>query len=163
MGVRARTSVVTHVLGTQVPAAGGLNEICHQYVYRWLVASGRVTGNAPVTVTNLTARPTLFGVRGQPARVGGNIAVRRGCIIGFWDVNTGNLQHSMSAVAPDNWIGANNTGCFGSPGGRIAFQGVGTRVSGGAQHFGWTGAGHRWQGQFQLLEVTFKLPPRKHY
>ena len=148
---------MTHVLGTRVPAGTGASEICHHFVARWMQARGLIAAGVNTNVTQAAARALLFGPgRGQPARMGGAMLAQRCSIVGFWD-DSGNLQHSMIAVASTNWIGANNTGCFGTPGGRHAIQGVDAWISGaGGQHFGWIGADNRWQGQYQQLYVTFR-------
>ena len=69
----------------------------------------------------------------------------------------------VECISPTNWIGANNTGCFGTAGGRNAIHDVDTWLHAGEQHFGWIGAGNQWQGQYQTLEVTYKLPPRRRF
>jgi len=158
---------MSYVLGTHVPDLGANpnSEICHTFVYRWLVARGRITGNYPDPLINLPqqqAQQILFPVRGQPARAGGAMQVTAGAIIGFWD-GGGNLQHSMIAITPTTWFGANNTGCFGTGGGRLQINAVNTIVHGGGNHFGWIGPGNQWQGQYHGLTVTYKLPPMRHF
>ena len=160
---------MANVLGTYVPelGRGAAVEICHSFVYRWLIARGRITGNYPdplIEMTTVQARRILFPTKGQPARVAGNIRVTMGSIIGFWDAG-GNLQHSMIAVSPTSWFGANNTGCFGVPGGRRRMNNVDLIVHGPdrPRHFGWIGAGNQWQAQYAVLTVTYKLPPMKRF
>ena len=151
------------VNGYVVEPGEGHNEICHRFVHRYLRAAGAVGANAPDHTTPDQAmawRGVLFpNGMGAPARLGGALAnIPAGYIIGFW--TQGNfLQHTMVAAGPDSWVGANNTGCFGTPGGRVFVKDVSARSASGAPPLGWIGNGHQWRGQYQQLEVTFAAPP----
>lgn len=154
------------VLGTWVPDPGinPGNEICHDFVYRWLIASGRITGKYPdplKTLSPMVARQLLFPLAGRPARANGIIKVTPGSIIGFWEGPC--LMHSMIAVSPTSWIGANNTGCFGTSGGRIQVNNIDKIIRTKEYHWGWIGDGNDWQGTMSRLRVAFSFPPMKHF
>ncbi len=158
---------MTTVLGTFIPkqVLTPNLEICHTFVYRWLVARGRITGNYPNPLNQMMqvqAQQILFPIKGQPARAGGVIQVTAGTIVGFWDFG-GNLQHSMIAETPTTWIGTNNTGCFAVGGGRISIPNVDQIVQGNNSPVGWVGAGNVWQGLYAQFRVTYKLPPIKRF
>src|SRR5262245_56339135 len=69
-------------------------------------------------------KPILWPQGGQPVRVSGVNKVNAGDIIGFFDEQNGDLVHSMVAETPTQWVGANNTGCFGVPTGRTTIPNV---------------------------------------
>jgi hypothetical protein len=108
---------VSTVPGTYVPNhANPHSEVCHSFVYRWLIARGRITGNYPDPLQELngfSGKRLLFTPPGMPARSGGIIQAHPGDIVGFWDGPA--LVHSMVVVTPTSWSGANNSGCFGVP------------------------------------------------
>ncbi len=153
-------------LDTYVPELGMSpgSEICHSFVFRWLIANGNFTGDYPdplENVSSIDAERLFFPDMGYAARTGGEIQVNAGSVIGFWDYG-GNLQHSMIAKTPTSWFGANNTGCFGVPGGRQQIDDVDEVVHGQQNHFGWTGDDNEWQGMYQGLTVTYRdLPSRR--
>lgn len=140
----------TTLLGTYVPpnppqpgGAPGSNdadEICHQFSYRWLVASGRLPyapeyGDAGNRLfPNDVARRVLFppvsapALAYQPANLGGHLMVRAGDLIGVFTVEgPRGLQHSLIAEAPNCWVGANNTATFGERLGRTKVVPLGHR------------------------------------
>lgn len=111
------------VLGTWVPTINQnpYAEICHAFVYRWLIARGSLLPDARASQVigpfdGVTMGPILWpggsGI-GTPVRVGGINAAAAGDIIGFFD-GTGGLVHSMVAETAVQWVGANNAGCFGT-------------------------------------------------
>jgi hypothetical protein len=144
---------MTMVLGTWVPIPGNNphNEICHTFVYRWLIGRGLITGNYPDPLRELntfTAPPILWPSPGGAARVNGGITVTPGQIVGFW--NGHQLVHSMIAVTPTSWIGANNAGCFGVATGRVQIADVnggfpGALLPNPALRMGWVGNGNQWR------------------
>lgn len=112
------------VLGTWVPddSANPHMEICHAFVYRWLIGRGNMVASPhsdPMTgpFNGEAMKPVLWANTGQPARVGGVNQVAPGDIVGFFD-NAGGLVHSMIAETATQWVGANNQGCFGTGTGR---------------------------------------------
>ena len=150
------------VNGYVVEAGEGHTELCHRFVYRYLRAAGRLGAGAPNhdQLDGTAWRDVLFpNGAGAPARANGNLAdIPAGYIVGFWtEGNT--LQHSMVVAGPDVWVGANNTGCFGTPGGRVFVKDVGGRESGQQNPMGWIGQDNQWRGQFQQLTVTYQAPP----
>jgi hypothetical protein len=144
---------MTMVLGTWVPDLGRSphHEICHTFVYRWLIGRGLITGNYPDPLQELngdTALPILWPSPGGPARVNGNITVLPGQIIGFWQGHR--LVHSMVAETPTAWVGANNAGCFGVTTGRTRIANVnggfpGALIANPALRAGWVGNGNQWR------------------
>ncbi|GAA0722846.1 hypothetical protein GCM10009430_25660 [Aquimarina litoralis] len=154
-------------LSTYVPELGMSpdSEICHTFVYRWLIANGNFTGDYPDPLQNISsveAERFFFPDMGLPARVGGEVQVRENSVIGFWD-HGGVLQHTMLAITPTSWVGANNTGCFGVQGGRTQINDVDEFVNGPRSHFGWVGDDNGWQGQYQGLTVTYRDLPRRTF
>jgi hypothetical protein len=112
------------LLDTWVPddSAKPHAEICHAFVYRWLIGRQKMSPDArsdPVTgpFNGAVMNPILWPAGGQPVRVAGVNQVKAGDIVGFFAAN-GDLVHSMVAETPTQWVGANNTGCFGVPTGR---------------------------------------------
>lgn len=111
------------LLGTWVPenASNPHAEICHAFVYRWLIGRGRMLphiASDPMggPFNGAVMGPVLWpggAAIGAPVRVAGANAVAAGDIIGFFDAN-GGLVHSMVAETPVQWVGANNHGCFGT-------------------------------------------------
>jgi hypothetical protein len=106
-------------------------EICHAFVYRWLLNSQKTLPELPGGVNKQTGpfngrvmKPILWPQGGQPARVAGVNKVNAGDIVGFFDEQNGDLVHSMVAETPTQWVGANNTGCFGVPTGRTTIPNV---------------------------------------
>ncbi len=161
------------VIGVHVPELGDnpLGEICHSFVYRYLVAKGNIKGQKikdhdPMRNLMTVDAEFLYNANGEglPARVGGIMQPTMGSIIVFKD--TGNrLQHSMIAIDNDTWIGANNTTCFGVAGGRQTIAGVGAilRTQTPAK-FGWVNdGGNRWDlGSIGILTVNYIDPPVCH-
>ncbi|WP_270937955.1 hypothetical protein [Falsiroseomonas oryzae] len=118
------------LLNTWVPedAANPHMEICHAFVYRWLIGRGRMLAHAtsdPMTgpFNGQVMRPILWPNGGQPVRVAGVNRVSAGDIVGFFAAN-GDLVHSMVAETPTQWVGANNQGCFGTGTGRTTVPNV---------------------------------------
>jgi hypothetical protein len=112
------------LLGTLVPEYDDKPhmEICHAFVYRWLIHSQKMLEDArcnPKTgpFNGAVMKPILWPEGGQPVRVSGVNKVKAGDIVGFFAEN-GDLVHSMVAEEPAQWVGANNTSCFGVPTGR---------------------------------------------
>lgn len=111
------------LLGTWVPenAIAPHAEICHAFVYRWLIGRGRMVaqlGSDPMDgpFNGVAMSPILWPAgpaAGTAVRTAGVNAVAAGDIIGFFD-NLGGLIHSMVAETPVQWVGANNQGCFGT-------------------------------------------------
>ena len=162
---------MTMVLGTYIPNhATPHAEICHTFVYRWLIAMGIFTGNYPDPLQELngvTAKPLLWPSPGGSARTNGVINVRIRNIVGFWQGQ--NLVHSMIAVTPTSWFGANNQGCFGVGTGRIQILNVnggfpGALIPNLALRMGWVGNGNQWRVMGgQILTVTHRLPLPRHF
>ena len=177
---------LTYVLGTQIPDAPVPHvEICHTFVYRWLIASGIYSGNYSPSFPNpqecelngATAKPLLFPVisghdarrihptppwvKTKPRYYLNGVKVERGSIVGFW--NGANLSHSMIAITPSSWIGVNNQGCFG--------VGMGRKTVNDVPHFsvrthrcGWLDSGNVWMTPFnQQLTVTYLKPRRRRF
>lgn len=152
------------ILGTWIPedSANPHMEICHAFVYRWLIGRGRMA-IAP-TVDPMTGPfnggamgPVLWphGVARRAVRAGGVNAVRAGDIIGFFDT-AGALAHSMIAETPTTWVGANNQGCFGTGTGRTRIQNVYTNAN---PPLGWTdGAGNRFTTMGGPVTVFCRTP-----
>jgi hypothetical protein len=111
------------VLGTWVPEDSKPHmEICHAFVYRWLIGRGRIVvekESDPVSgpFGGDVMKPILFPTNGLPVRTGGVNHVKAGDIVGFFDDNDA-LIHSMIAETETRWVGANNHGCFGTGTGR---------------------------------------------
>ena len=150
------------VCGVVVPdAPHPAGEICHAFVYRWLIASQRITGTHwhPDAVSFHT--PAVAQIwRGQlgqhatPARRHGTFFSMPGEIIGFWE--NGGLLHSMVADTSTVWAGANNGGTFGGDGGRRMITMNSTvYTSPAADAPGWLGDGNRWRrSDGVVVEVT---------
>ncbi len=159
------------VLGTYVPDhATPHAEICHSFVYRWLIARGFITGNYPdplVELNTQTAPPILWPVHGAAARTLGNIHVQAGDIVGFW--NGATLVHSMVAITPTSWYGANNQGCFGVGTGRVQIANVnggfpGSQIPNPLLRLGWVGNGNQWRAMGPVvLTVTYRTPALVNY
>jgi hypothetical protein len=103
-------------------------EICHGFVYSWLIARGRLNPQPNIHSTGGPFQPTvmqpiLWGQPKQPARVAGINRVSAGDIVGFFDA-TGTLVHTMIAETATTWVGSNNQGCFGTGTGRGSIQNV---------------------------------------
>ena len=166
-----RSPRMSTVLGTYVPDHGNPHaEICHSFVYRWLIARGLITGNYadPLTELNgVTALPLVWPAHGAPARAGGAIQVNAGDIVGFW--NGPNLVHSMVAVTSTSWFGANNQGCFGTGTGRTLIANVnggfpGALIANPLLRMGWVGNGNQWRSMGgTLLTVTYRTPGHVFY
>jgi hypothetical protein len=162
---------MTMVLGTYVPDLQAPHrEICHTFVYRWLIARGIFTGNYPDPLQELSgpaAKPLMWPSPGGSARTNGVINVRPGHIIGFWQGQ--NLVHSMIAITQASWIGANNQGCFGVGTGRVPIPNVnggfpGALLANPALRMGWVGNGNHWRVMGgQLVTVTHRLPLQRQF
>ena len=157
------------VLGIHVPELGGnpLGEVCHSFVYRYLIAKGNITGNLkhdPLQNLMTVDAEFLYGMGGALARQAGNMKSPPGKIIVFRDVGN-RLQHSMIAIDANTWIGANNTGCFGVPGGRQTISNVGAILASDVpKKFGWKGRENLWDlGSVGVLTVSYIDPPVVHY
>jgi hypothetical protein len=162
----------TTVHGTQVPDSPfGNMEVCHTFVYRWLVASRQITGSprdAQLVNNGDIARPIMWVPRGLPARVNGLVVVMPMMIIGFWDGPT--LTHSMIAVTSTSWYGTNNTNTFGTAtAGRVLIPNVNDSTTyahvQGAQPAGWANEDdEQWRrADGSFVRVTCKPPTRRHY
>jgi len=161
----------TQIHGTDVPDAPGHMEICHAFVYRWLVASRQITGNprpAAAVQNGDIARPIMWAPPGLPARVNGFVVVMPMMIVGFWANFT--LWHSMIAITSTSWYGANNTGCFGTAdAGRVLISDIDDSTTFGApplpQAPGWLNADdNQWRrADGTIVTVTCKAPTRRHY
>lgn len=163
----------TLIHGTNVPDANHNMEMCHAFVYRWLVASRQITGNPrdpDLVVNGDIARPIMWAPPGLPARINGFIVVMPMMIVGFWQGFT--LWHSMIAITSTSWYGTNNTGCFGTASdGRFLIPNVddSTTFVGPAldlnQPPGWVNADdNQWRrADGTIVRVTCKAPTRRHY
>ena len=161
---------MTTVAGTYVPNhAYPHSEICHSFVYRWLIARGRITGNYPDPLPELngiSGKRILFTPPGMPARTGGIIQALPGNIIGFWDGMT--LVHSMVVITPNSWFGANNAGCFGVGTGRTRIMDVnggfpGAMIRNANMRLGWVGNNNQWRAMAGTLRVTCRNFPVTNY
>jgi hypothetical protein len=128
------------------------------------------TGNYPdplIELNGSTAKPLMWSFPGNPARTNGIIHVRPGHIVGFW--NGHDLTHSMIAVTPTSWIGANNTGCFGVSTGRLQIPDVNNlpaneTIRNPELKLGWVGNGNEWRAMGgNILTVTHRLPFRQQF
>jgi hypothetical protein len=118
------------LLDTWVPddSANPHAEICHAFVYRWLIGRQKMSPDArsdPMTgpFNGAVMKPILWPTGGQPVRVSGVNPVKSGDIVGFFAEN-GDLVHSMVAEGPTQWVSANNNGCFGTGTGRTTICNV---------------------------------------
>jgi hypothetical protein len=118
------------VCGTNVPEHPyPHSEICHGFVYNWLIARGlleRVEGinDFGGPFHSGTMQQVLWGnMPKYPVRVGGVNRVQRGDIVGFFDAGRV-LIHSMIAETATTWVGSNNHGCFGTGTGRTTIENV---------------------------------------
>jgi len=117
------------LLYTWVPedAANPHAEICHAFVYRWLIGCklfSPTENTDPIDGPfNGTMKPILWPEGGKPVRVAGVNKVNAGDIVGFFDGN-GAFVHSMVAETPTQWVGANNQGCFGTGTARTTIDNV---------------------------------------
>jgi hypothetical protein len=156
------------VLGIHVPELGHnpQGEVCHSFVYRYLVARGNIKGATLAQhdpMQNLMTRDAnfLYSAGGAlPARQNGVMQPTPGSIVIFRDSNNV-LMHSMIAINANTWIGANNTTCFGVLGGRITFNNVGTILfSLNPRQNGWTGNQNVWSlGSVGNNTVTYIPAP----
>jgi hypothetical protein len=147
-------------------------ETCHQFVFRWCVAKGYIAmanpANPAMPGSPQMFRQVLFTIKGAPARVGSAMMVRTGMILGFW--NGADLMHSMIALSPTKWIGANNVGCFGTSG-RLTRQSIKNihRIVIPPPYpppngsLGWWGDGNDWLSPYGVLQVTCKYPPKRSF
>jgi hypothetical protein len=157
------------VLGVHVPELGDipLAEVCHSFVYRYLIAKGNITGKLrhdPLSNLMTVDAEFLYGTGGEPARRRGRMRPTPGSIVVFRDVGN-RLQHSMIAIDAETWIGANNTGCFGVPQGRTTLRNVGSIMySLAPRQNGWTGNDNSFNlGSVGVLTVCYIDPPIVHY
>ena len=157
------------VLGVHVPELGHnpTAEVCHSFVYRYLIAKGNITGKLrhdPLLNLMTVDAEFLYGNGGQPARTGRQMRAPVGSIIVFRDVGN-RLQHSMIAINSNCWIGANNTGCFGVAGGRQTIVNVNSKLySDAPKSFGWNGDDNLFDlGTVGVLTVSYIDPPIIHY
>lgn len=162
----------TIVLGTHVPdqLQQPNQENCHHFVYRWLIARGLITGTYPnpnETLGNGILRPILWPTPGGSARHNGNIQVRRGHLVGFWQRAI--LVHSMIAIGPTHWIGANNIqSCGAYRGGRMEFPNINILLFNNhlpaPRHLGWINANdNQWKHMGGIVRVTHRLPIARHF
>jgi hypothetical protein len=159
---------MSYVFGTHIPDHHSpQTEICHSFVYRWLIASGVFTGNYPdplVEYNGIQAKSLLWQFTGNPARINDVIQVRPGDIVGFWDGPW--LMHSMIAITSTSWIGSNNGGCFSDNRiGRIEIQNINSLLfDGNVRNYGWIGSENQWHSvNGATLTVTHMQPIRRHF
>ena len=164
---------MTMVLGTWVPDVAGHpldHEVCHSFVYRWLIGRGIFRGNYPDPLTeldNLSGRQLLWPTPGGAARHNGVIQVRAGHIVGFWDGP--NLTHSMIAITATSWIGTRNQTTFGVQPGRQVIANVnggfpGALIPNPHLRMGWVGNGNQWRVMGgAIATVTHRLPLPRHF
>jgi hypothetical protein len=155
------------VLGIHVPELGHnpTGEVCHSFVYRYLVARGNIGRNMVALhdpMQNLMTRDAtfLYGPGGLPARQNNAMQPTPGSIVVFRDSNNV-LMHSMIAIDANTWIGANNSTCFGVGGGRMTFNNVGTILfSLNPRQNGWLGNDNVWSlGSVGNNTVTYIPAP----
>lgn len=160
------------VLGTNVPEVSNPHaEICHTFVYRFLIARGIYKGSYPDPKTELndiTGAALLWPVMGAPARTGGALRiVLPGDIIGFFDGD--HLVHSMVAITFNSWVGANNAGCFGTGTGRTIINDVnggfaGALIPNESLRMGWVGTGNQWRTMGgKIVNVFYRTPYLKTF
>jgi len=127
-----------------VPAPKQSDEICHQFTYRWLVASGKIACRDPYKLDLPDAGQAQAAIfpgnieECSPVRTGGMMQTTRGDIIGFYNIYESHplievagkkrpspdavravmFQHSMVARNNTVWVGSNNNTCFGVSGDR---------------------------------------------
>lgn len=158
------------VLGTNVPEVNNPHsEICHTFVYRYLIAKGIYKGAYPNPKSELndnTGAALLWPFKGLPARSGGALRiVLPGDIIGFFDGNR--LVHSMVAITFNSWVGANNAGCFGTGTARTIIDNVnhgfpGSLIPNESLRLGWVGTGNQWRTMGgKLVDVFYRTPYEK--
>ena len=161
----------TLIHGTNVPDANNNMEICHAFVYRWLIASRQITGNPrdpDLVINGDIARPIMWAPPGLPARINGFVVVMPMMIVGFWEQFT--LTHSMIAITSTSWHGANNTTCFGTvSAGRVLIPDIDDSTTfaapGLTQPIGWLNDDdNQWRrADGSIVRVTCKAPTRRHY
>jgi hypothetical protein len=83
-------------------------------------------------------KPILWpeGKGALPVRQAGINQVRPGDIVGFFTQKLA-LVHSMVAATAEDWVGANNTGCFGVETGRTKISNVYLKILTPDYPIGW--------------------------
>jgi hypothetical protein len=140
-------------------------EICHAFVYRWLIGRKKilpVEGVDPMTgpFNGTVMKPILWpeGEGVLPVRQAGINQVRPGDIIGFFDKNLA-LVHSMVAEAEEDWVGANNTGCFGTRTGRTKISNVYLKMRTNDYPIGWVDTnGNKFIAMGGECTVVYRTP-----
>jgi hypothetical protein len=151
--------------GTRVPedAANPHAEICHAFVYRWLMGRQLMSpAEKPDPIdgpfNGTVMKPILWPEGGKPVRVAGVNKVNPGDIVGFFDGN-GALVHSMVAKTPTQWVGANNQGCFGTGTARTTIDNVYLKMKTHDFPIGWAdNIGNRFITMGGECTVVFRTP-----
>jgi hypothetical protein len=129
---------------------GNRDEVCHRFAYRWAIAAGKMQESPALSAgvnTRFESRDSeqvlypLGSANYPPARANGTMTVQPGDIIGMFEVRTGDLAHSLVAIAPTVWFSANNLGTFGVPLGRTQID-MTANFDGQA---GWVDNGNVWR------------------
>ena len=141
------------VLNTYVPPAPeGAQEVCHAFAYRWAIAAGKIHENPAypaagwIAFNGMNAAPVLYplGLTHYPsARSHGLMAVMAGDILAMYEAlpnHTVVLGHSLIAVTPTDWFGANNVQTFGKAPGRTSVSCLAY-----AAPTGWIGSENEWR------------------
>jgi len=159
--------IMNEILGLHIPYYGNpKNESNFQFVYRYLVAKHLVDGNFPHPaneISMLDAKTLMWTDMGRPARMNGRYNTVLGSLVGFWK-NT-YLVHSMIAISPGVWVGANNQDVFGIElGGRQKIPLMNIIYNPPNNKMGWLDDSNKWKTPMgTMLDVTFKLPSIKYF
>jgi hypothetical protein len=141
------------LVNTFVPSAPeGDQEVCHAFAYRWAIAAGKIQENPAfpaagrIAFNFQNAAPVLYplGLTHYPsARSHGVMSLMAGDIVAMYETLANHavvLGHSLIAVTPTDWFGANNVQTFGKAPGRTSVTTLAY-----AAPSGWIGSENEWR------------------